>query len=118
MIKDMKEAKKQMFHQHQQERERRLLEAAKKSVSSMNTAKRVVEKEEKKTKIIGKLSVIVGPNRRGDIVVREGDNLQILVRSFMASYGLKRELTPTIMQSLEVLIKNNENKKNSKAING
>jgi hypothetical protein len=42
---------------------------------SLNTAKRLVEKEEKKNKIIGKLSIIVGANRKGDIVVREGDNL-------------------------------------------
>jgi uncharacterized ubiquitin-like protein YukD len=41
----------------------------------MNTAKRQFEKEEKKIKIVGKLSVIVGPNKKGDIVVREGDNL-------------------------------------------
>jgi hypothetical protein len=41
----------------------------------MNTAKRQFEKEEKKNKIIGKLSVIVGANKKGDIVVREGDNL-------------------------------------------
>ena len=28
-----------------------------------------------KNKVIGKLSVIVGMNKKGDIVVREGDNL-------------------------------------------
>jgi hypothetical protein len=64
---------------------------------SLNTAKRLVEKEDKKNKIIGKLSIIVGANRKGDIVVREGDNLQSLVKSFMASYGLKREVMPTIL---------------------
>lgn len=41
----------------------------------MNTAKRAQEKEHNKNSIIGKLSVIVGPNRKGDIVVRDGDNL-------------------------------------------
>jgi len=36
-----------------------------------------MEKEEKKNNniIIGKLSIIVGANRKGDIVVREGDSL-------------------------------------------
>jgi len=36
--------------------------------------------------VIGKLSVVVGANRKGDIVVREGDNLHLLVKSFMQSY--------------------------------
>ena len=43
----------------------------------LNTGKRLVEKEIKKeAKVIGNLSIIVGPNRRGDIVVREGDDLK------------------------------------------
>ena len=51
-------------------------EAASKSINTLNTAKRLAEKEEKKYRIIGKLSVIVGANKKGDIVVREGDNIQ------------------------------------------
>ena len=50
-------------------------EAASKSVQSLNTAKRLYEKEEKKQKVLGKLSVIVGANKKGDIVAREGDNI-------------------------------------------
>ena len=42
----------------------------------MKTAKRIVEKEEKSLKrVIGKLSVIVGANKKGDIVIREGDHV-------------------------------------------
>ena len=67
----------------------------------MNTARRLQEKEEKRMKVIGKLSVIVGANKKGDIVVREGDNIQVLVKHFMVSYGLKKELMPTIVSSLE-----------------
>ena len=70
-------------------------------MNTLNTAKRLAEKEEKKNKVIGKLSIIVGANRRGDIVVREGDSIQTLVKSFMASYGLKKEVMPTIVRSLE-----------------
>lgn len=57
----------------------------------------MVEKEIKKeAKVIGNLSIIVGPNRRGDIVVREGDDLKTLVKNFVALYGLKKEVAPTI----------------------
>jgi len=71
----------------------------------MNTAKRVVQKEEKKqAKILGKLSIIVGANKQGDIVVREGDNIERLARNFMTIYSLKREILPTIVQSLEQLV--------------
>ena len=38
-------------------------------------------KEERKIRIIGRLSIIVGSNKRGDIVVREGDKLINLVKS-------------------------------------
>ena len=51
--------------------------------------------------MIGNLSIIVGPNRRGDIVVREGDDLKLLVKNFVALYGLKKEVAPTIQASLQ-----------------
>ena len=86
---------------HQSEREKRLNEASQKSVSNLNTAKRLNEKEEKKYKVVGKLSVIVGTNKKGDIVAREGDNINQLVRNFMVTYGLKKELHGTILMSLE-----------------
>lgn len=41
----------------------------------MNTAKRLNAKEQKKSKVLCKLSVIVGASKKGDIVAREGDNL-------------------------------------------
>ena len=63
----------------------------------LNTGKRQVDKEIKKeAKVIGNLSIIVGPNRKGDIVVREGDDLKSLVKNFVALYGLKKEVAPTI----------------------
>lgn len=73
--RDQKEKKKIQKMHHQQEREKRLNEAASKSVAQMNTAKRLYEKEEKKQKVLGKLSVIVGANKKGDIVARDGDNI-------------------------------------------
>ncbi|CDW86805.1 UNKNOWN [Stylonychia lemnae] len=109
--KETKELKKQQKQLQQIEREKRLQEAASKSIQQMNTAKRYHVKEEKKQKVICKLSVIVGASKKGDIVAREGDNVQLLVKNFMQSYGLKRDLMPTIIQSLESLIKSNEQKK-------
>lgn len=61
----------------------------------------MAEKEHKReARVIGNLSIIVGPNRRGDIVVREGDDLRLLVKNFIALYGLKKEVAPTIHESL------------------
>lgn len=36
----------------------------------------MAEKEEKKKKVLGKLSIVLSSNKRGDIVVREGDDPQ------------------------------------------
>ena len=81
-------------------REKRLDQAAKNQMQ-LNTGKRQVDKEIKKeAKVIGNLSIIVGPNRKGDIVVREGDDLKLLVKNFVALYGLKKEVAPTIQASL------------------
>ena len=78
----------------------------------MNTGRRRVEKDMKKeSKVIGNLSIIVGPNRRGDIVVREGDDLKLLVKNFVALYGLKREVGPTILASLQQLVEKNMKRK-------
>lgn len=50
--------------------------------------------------MIGNLSIIVGPNRRGDIVVREGDDLRVLVKNFVNLYGLKKEVSSIVYESL------------------
>ena len=60
--------------------------------------------------MIGNLSIIVGPNRRGDIVVREGDDLRVLVKNFIALYGLKKEVAPTIHNSLVQLVQQNSSR--------
>jgi hypothetical protein len=67
----------------------------------LNTARRKGEKEEKRNRIIGKLSVLMGNNKRGEIIIREGDNLNTSAKKFVASYGLKREFTSNIVESLE-----------------
>lgn len=59
---------------------------------------------EKKKKVLGNLSVIVGPNRKGEIIVRVGDDLPSLVRNFIALYGLKKTVYPTILEHLTHLI--------------
>ena len=50
--------------------------------------------------------MIVAANRKGDIVVREGqeDKLEELVRSFVVSYGLRKEMVPVIHRSLQQLV--------------
>ena len=88
-------------------REKKLDQAAKSQVV-LNTGRRMVEKDLKKeAKVIGNLSIIVGPNRRGDIVVREGDDLKLLVKNFVALHGLKRDVAPTVLMSLQQLVEKN-----------
>lgn len=50
---------------------------------------------------MGKLSILLGNNKKGDILVRDGENIHQLARNFVASYGLKRDFIPTITHSLE-----------------
>ena len=108
---DMKKQKLEMrkveFQMAQLQREKRLEQAAK-NPGTMNIEKRIAQKEQKKeARVIGNLSIIVGPNRRGDIVVREGDDLRVLVKNFTALYGLKKEVAPTIHDSLVQLVQQN-----------
>ena len=77
----------------------------------MNTARRQSEKEEKKSRIVGKLSVMLGNNKKGEIIIREGDILLQSAKNFVASYGLKREFVPTILSSLEQLVANNQKRR-------
>ena len=83
------------------EREKRLSEAQRRSIQEMNTARRQTEKEDKRNRVVGKLSVIIGNNRKGEIIIRNGDNLKTSAKSFVTSYGLKKEFVPTIVSSLE-----------------
>jgi hypothetical protein len=49
----------------QMEREKRLSEAQRRSIQEMNTARRQTEKEDKRHRVVGKLSVLLGNNRKG-----------------------------------------------------
>jgi hypothetical protein len=60
----------------------------------------VCTKEEKRS-VLGKLSILIGNNRKSDIIIREGDSLQRLAKNFVIAYGLKKEFTQTILSSLE-----------------
>jgi hypothetical protein len=64
----------------QNEREKRLNEASQRSIEQMNTAQRG---KAERGRVLGKLSVVVGANRRGEIVIREGDSIKALARSFV-----------------------------------
>jgi len=85
----------------QMEREKRLSEAQRRSIQELNTARRQTEKEDKRNRVVGKLSVIIGNNRKGEIIIRNGDNLKANAKNFVTSYGLKKEFVPTIVSSLE-----------------
>jgi hypothetical protein len=50
----------------------------------------------------------MGPGKKGQIVMREGDDVSQLVRSFIQLYGLKKEVFGTICESLRQLIGNND----------
>jgi hypothetical protein len=54
------------------------------------------------------LSILIGSNKKGDILVREGDNLTTLAKNFVVSYGLKRDFIGSIVSSLEQLIASNK----------
>ena len=87
----------------QNERERRLVQAQKVSQQTSTQAANPTNKkaiDKNKRRVLGNLSVIVGPNRRGDIVVREGDDLPTLVRNFIALYGLKKSVYSTVLDHL------------------
>jgi len=62
--------------------------------------------------VIAKLSIIVAPNKRGDIIVRESQddpaNLSHLVKNFVVCYGLKKEMFTVIYDNLVLLIENNK----------
>ena len=49
--------------------------------TTMQTARR--KEDRQKRGIIGNLSVVMGPGRKGQIIVREGDDLGSLVKSFI-----------------------------------
>ena len=50
----------------------------------------------------------MAPNKKGDIVVREGQeddqSLQMLVRNFVVCYGLKKEMFDIIYENLQTLV--------------
>lgn len=90
----------------QLQREKRLEQAARNNLQLQTDIRSAQKAQKKEEKVIGNLSIIVGPNRRGDIVVRVGDDLNTLVRTFIAAYGLKKDVAPTILGSLQQLVRN------------
>jgi hypothetical protein len=62
--------------------------------------------------VLARLSIIVAPNKKGDIIVREGQDdhasLRHLVENFIVCYGLKKEMFNIIFPSLINLIDSNK----------
>ena len=57
--------------------------------SLMHSAQRSQRSERR---VLGSLSVVMGPGKKGQIVVREGDDIETVVRNFVQLYGLKRDV--------------------------
>lgn len=95
--RDVLEIKRNEREREQAERERRLEEA--RGMHVMNTAKRAEGVLEKR--VLGRLKVLIGAKRSGEIVVREGDSVRALAKGFVAAYGLKKEFVEKIVESLE-----------------
>ena len=95
-------------------RERRLKQANKfmdqTNISSISKEHQCSKIQERK--ILAKLSVIVAPNRKGEIVVREGDEsdkkLKQIINNFIVCYALKSEMAPIIKQGILNLIEQNK----------
>ena len=85
----------------QREQERLEAAVAKGRAPSLEVDKR---SQKKRKPIIGKLAVIIGSSKKGEITIREDDEPAALVRSFMHSYNLKRDQMPRILQSVRELI--------------
>ena len=63
--------------------------------------------------IVAKLQIIVGSNRKGEIIVRETQedeaSVSSLVKNFIVCYGLKKEMYPIIFSHLMDLIQQAKN---------
>lgn len=93
-------AKEQMHQEHHAK------QLAKESIKEFNlwTNRRPAERESRK--ILGKLSVVIGKNRTGEIVVREGDDPSALVESFITAFSLGREYRQYFLDTIEKLVSN------------
>ena len=93
----------------QLEREKRILQSNITNSSLMQTAQRSEFGAARKEKpVLGNLSVVMGGGKRGNIVVRDGDDVKELVKNFIQLYGLKKDLFPTILGSLNNLLATNQ----------
>jgi len=95
--------KQQLVHEHHMKQ----LARDKMKEFNLRTDQRSIERESKK--IIGKLSVVVGKNRTGEIVIRQGDDPVVLVDNFITAFSLSRTYTQYFLDAIQNLI-NNSNK--------
>jgi hypothetical protein len=111
IIKKHEQANEQKRREHEQVTREKRLKAAQKlgDAEQLYSTNKVQSLEARK--IIAKLSIIVAPNKRGDIVVREGQENESsvvnLVKNFIVCYGLKKEMFKVIYSNLINLIKSN-----------
>eukprot|EP00826_Nyctotherus_ovalis_P029583 TRINITY_DN2341_c0_g1_i1.p1 TRINITY_DN2341_c0_g1~~TRINITY_DN2341_c0_g1_i1.p1 ORF type:complete len:377 (-),score=98.86 TRINITY_DN2341_c0_g1_i1:154-1284(-) len=102
-------ATKERQHQYikeQMHQEHHAKQVAKESIKEFNlwTNRRPAERESRK--VLGKLSVVIGKNRTGEIVVREGDDPLVLVENFITAFSLGREYKQYFLDTIEKLVSN------------
>jgi hypothetical protein len=78
----------------------------KKKPFDLMTEKRPIEKENKKIEnpVIGKVKVVLGPNRTPTITVYEGISPEIMAINFMKSHSIKKEHKPKIINHIQQVI--------------
>lgn len=89
----------------------------KKKPFELQTDKRMKEKEEKQQEhpVLGKLKVVLGPNRKGVIVVREGDDPRTLAENFISSYAVaKKDHKESVIRGIQQILDQYANKSNEK----
>lgn len=69
----------------------------------LKTGQRIIEKQikQKEHPVIGRVTVKLGPNRSGKIIVRQGDDPTTLARNFIHSYSLKQSDFEYLVDSIK-----------------
>jgi len=92
-------------------------DAAIMSKNILKTPEKQIKYSNENQKIIGKLSIIVGDNQKGTIIIKDGESTEKIVTEFMQKYSMKEANYKQIYESVENLkaeysekIKSNQNK--------
>ena len=65
------------------ERQKRILQSSTCSLQHLHSNSQSRQQKHRERKILGSLAIVMGPGKKGQIVVREGDDIPTVVRSFI-----------------------------------